>query len=778
MNVDIQFVSSAVKVLPDSHCCNDLKKLYFYGVKNEYESCQIIVKSNVDIKKINLISTCITNDLGTIPMQSFETYYENYAELKNGCPDSIAFPAGLYPDALVEQSICVNPVNSPNGFHSLWVTLKIPSDCSAGIFTGKFQLIFNDMSFDIPVEVEIADYILSDKSTMKTSFGIFADYLDPKYPVDDELLEICFEEHFKYRINPFLHFRNYPESKRIVALIDKFFDYPQFTGFGLPDYFGSGGIKPRIDVLKETILLLAQKSTKNRNLLSKIYVYYFDEPEGNNIVENVEKSFDYFNAMLIDVIDEINNDKIGLYSEFKKIENYSDYILKIENLGTILLDTYSGIIQEKTDIFCPSFANFTDNRFVEQAKCICNNQQHQLWWYGCQGPHYPFPTYHIADRLLTSRIVSWMQYRYDIVGNLYWRSYGVWENEVDKIDNYKGETDVSIKPFGDGFLFYYGSICNQKRPLPSIRLMSIRDGIEEYELLKDLERKYEEYKKVFDYSFDSKIAVKTICDKMFDNVYTNNDLNLFDCVRREVIEKLSSKHKIPYAVGSIKINSNKGIVTFYTLKDACIFIDDNKLVSLRDGVYTYAFDLKNSALKIKVRVEHNGICEEHIELISNYIDYLDTISCNDCRNAFTIENAKSKLNVCYSPVRNIITSKGVSIELKYSTDNHPEIYFDINSVDKNLLRNANKVSFSVYNMESRSLTIFERLCGEGREIVIEANELFPNRENVLNVEIELLKEKIDFNFEKIKLVLRNTYPEDDKKDMKIIIDNVKIYYNI
>ena len=91
-----------------------------------------------------------------------------------------------------------------------------------------------------------------------------------------------------------------------------------------------------------------------------------------------------------------------------------------------------------------------------------------------------------------------MQNKYDIQGNLYWdaAAYTDEANVATDGDFYNEYINVYEEPYrkstetfpaGDGFLVYPGEAYGVDGPLPSLRLMSIRDGMEEYELLKVVE---------------------------------------------------------------------------------------------------------------------------------------------------------------------------------------------------------------------------------------------------------------------------------------------------
>ena len=80
-----------------------------------------------------------------------------------------------------------------------------------------------------------------------------------------------------------------------------------------------------------------------------------------------------------------------------------------------------------------------------------------------------------------------MQAHYDVTGNLFWATNFAtkMENGVNMPmdDYYNGDADRYTGCNGDGYLFYPAKQYGLDRPVGSLRLYAIRDGLEEYELL-------------------------------------------------------------------------------------------------------------------------------------------------------------------------------------------------------------------------------------------------------------------------------------------------------
>ena len=80
--------------------------------------------------------------------------------------------------------------------------------------------------------------------------------------------------------------------------------------------------------------------------------------------------------------------------------------------------------------------------------------------------------------------IFWMCYRYDITGFLYWNLF-YWQSNGNG-NGYLRYPVTKAGP-GDGILVYPGCAYGLKEPMPSMRLVGIRDGIEDYQLLTMLE---------------------------------------------------------------------------------------------------------------------------------------------------------------------------------------------------------------------------------------------------------------------------------------------------
>ena len=105
----------------------------------------------------------------------------------------------------------------------------------------------------------------------------------------------------------------------------------------------------------------------------------------------------------------------------------------------------------------------------------------EVWWYVCCGPKWPFANYFIDYPALDHRAYYWQTYALGIQGVLFWaahyyhRGQDPWQNPIGLVPNANG----------DGYLLY----PRDEGFVPSLRLKILRDGVEDFDLLKLLEQR-------------------------------------------------------------------------------------------------------------------------------------------------------------------------------------------------------------------------------------------------------------------------------------------------
>lgn len=145
----------------------------------------------------------------------------------------------------------------------------------------------------------------------------------------------------------------------------------------------------------------------------------------------------------------------------------------------------------------------------------------QRWLYTCTGPQGNYANRFIQLPLLKTRILHWINYRYNEVGYLHW-GFNYWNHAVDPMTDV---TPTENWPGGDPFIIYPG----YEKVYPSIRLNAMRDGIRDYDLLKMVEAK------------DPGKAMEFCRSIILGPDSYNMDIKHFYSVRKQMLEFLSGK---------------------------------------------------------------------------------------------------------------------------------------------------------------------------------------------------------------------------------------------
>jgi hypothetical protein len=127
------------------------------------------------------------------------------------------------------------------------------------------------------------------------------------------------------------------------------------------------------------------------------------------------------------------------------------------------------------DIFCTHVVNFRDQHLPVMRKAQAKGKE--LWWYSCSPNPYPAPTYAIPYDNLILRTMSWLTWKFELPGSVYWSFTFNRDKDPYTVPGADGKGDGRlVYPYKDG------------KPVISVRLEMLRDGIEDYEYLAILKK--------------------------------------------------------------------------------------------------------------------------------------------------------------------------------------------------------------------------------------------------------------------------------------------------
>ena len=601
--------------------------LSYEAVRNEYESCQLLITADKDVSSFRLEVSDLKNGDEVLAKENIYVYVQKYI------PYNDYTGSGNMPDALIPIENAVeygeNTIKEKNN-GGFWITVFVPKEAAVGTYEGSFKLIVNgdagEKTMDIPVSVEVFGYTLSDESTAETLFSwrydrVAAGELDGSI----EMMKTYYDFFQEYRISlQSLPIETLSGEEYLNAVL-KYYD--RLTSFSLLSSVGDISIEllSHPEKVIEQILAVASASNAERNLFEKAIIYAMDEPDLTNpaVVQSVTDKSIKITELLQKCVDEIKEDNTGLYDEFKKIENWETSILDIPSVIPVTMKAVDWLLENKdteaakkllevTNCWCPVWECFNETN-AEPLIELMKEYNIELWWYGCSLPYAPGATYHIGDsNLLSARSISWLQKKYNIVGNLYWDAAaytdesGYRANQYIDVYEYPYRQSANDLPAGDGFLAYPGAAYGVYGPLPSLRLMSIRDGMEEYELLRDVEEKYT--------SMEGANRAGLVAANLMETFYTDLAYNGcymikdgekgldFGTLRHELLQTVANVNKgLGFAMGSVDVEGAMATFRYYIQDGAKIEIDGQEQQPKSEAVYEYVQDVeKSTTVKITI----------------------------------------------------------------------------------------------------------------------------------------------------------------------------------
>lgn len=485
--------------------------------RNEYEAAQIIVSPEYTVQEYSVkINDLRSADGNVLPSGAFAAYHEKYIYVEQLKDRYSPTGIGWYPDTLLPFDVAVeydeNKIQAGRN-QGIWITVHPDKDQAAGLFTGNFEVTVDGKIYEVPVEVTVYDYTLSDEVHSKTSFGMgMTDIAAAELDSSVEMHEKYYDFLLNYRISAqSLPATAYSNSNELLqdalpewlACAEKYTRDDRCSSFNLPysteRITVSGTTITTVDFEAFEMLLreiVSYSVEKNINLLEKAGTYFmhFDEYDVNNTGVMASYNINQANALCDRLAQEYAQSEIEepLKSEIVASLGGMKHKVVGELMDTLQVERATMVpkinryhSQEQRDIYI----NWDKQSYVD------NGYDGEMWTYTCWDPMAPSPTYHIEDVLLSSRLLSWMMYDYDIVGNLYWSvcKYQVRTgNTGDElpIQDYYSTPLRFPRANGDGYLLYPGREYGIYGPVASVRLESIRDGIEDYDLLYALENLY------------------------------------------------------------------------------------------------------------------------------------------------------------------------------------------------------------------------------------------------------------------------------------------------
>lgn len=611
---------SAKKVLRDKqYSASQLRSADIKLFRNSQEGFRLLLTAERDIKALSVcVSTPICGKkalLGEVQV-GMALYYP----LKKPSAGTNS-ETGDYPDALLPISVAqeygLNKVEKGHNAEFL-IDVHADKDAVAGIYNSIVTVDADGEVQQFSFEITVWDFVLPDKNHTKQFF-----ILDNEQLLNIEKRDLYgqyYEDLLAYRINcsqlPAKSGGAASDTEQFLQAVRDWFDDERVSVYEIPTRYTSDYTEIDFEATTQILKKLADICFEDKkNYFSKavVYIWICDEPHlSPERTQKCRTELPRYEEIKCSVSKAVS-ERGGAFA--KKV---AQSVMNMPNL--ITSSVYSPILPKNSKQYnitwCPAFTS--QHEHIKMWHALNKGEK---WWYGCDWPTPPYPTYHIDDSVTSPRLLSWMQYRYHVTGNLYWR-INFWNKKTD--GKYIVTDPYTVSAYtqtnGEGNLIYPGSRFKLNTFVPSLRLYAIRDGINDFEalyMLESLLKRNAKKRGVASVDFNS--VFSPVFTRLFDKTM-NLDKPVISIEKAK--ESLAAMLIAADKFGLCICSRRDGQMTFYVDGEICA---DGGELERNGELYTLLGDEVCLMLR-------NGNKELQVPLYLKDIVYPEKYALSDCWN--------------------------------------------------------------------------------------------------------------------------------------------------
>jgi phosphatidylserine decarboxylase len=489
---DVWVVDCLEKVFQDQEMPKDAAKdITIHAAQGEFEAAQIAVRPKDDsVGGLRAIASPLkqSGSDATLPAPKVR-YVDSVPIGKNSWQtppeDLIVKAPALIPDVLYD----VDYVPAwQDRTRSIWITFDIALNAKPGVYRGEVKVFVNDENVTVPVTVQVHNVAVPAKRSLKVTNWVYLDamarwngceFFDDRFW---ELAKRYAENMASHRQNmimtPLYRFYGAAHLVDFSVAGDKLaFDFTNFdrwvnifleAGFTYIEGSHLGWIDGNVfcyDIKDGKIVQADHLATspEAEHFLSQFLPALQQHLEQKGWLDI------YYQHMR----DEPSDEQKALYDKLMDLRRaYAPRIKTIEA-------THSTEIEPPT-IMVPLLSHLAEKYDQYKAK---QDKGQEVWFYAACGPNGSYANRFLDYHLLKVRYAHWLNFKYNIPGYLHW-GYNFW-GMLSPYSEIHMTWAVGPLPPGDSYIVY----PTPKGVLDSIRWETMRDGIEDYELLRLLEIK-------------------------------------------------------------------------------------------------------------------------------------------------------------------------------------------------------------------------------------------------------------------------------------------------
>lgn len=623
-------------------------------MKNETEGAQLIITASSDISQYSLTACDLSDGKGNIiPVKDIQVLHQKYVEIVRMHSTNKEIKAGDFvPDMLLPMDKAIEyRENKIKKGHNQGITIEITSthDTVPGIYTGNFILNIDGEENNIPVRCEVWDIEYEGRRSFMTSFLLYRhQLLNFEFDDSDEVVQSYIDFFMKYKVNMYVIKTGY-NTEDFKAEAIRLFENNNYNSIVIP----VSGVS---DNIIDYIRALVEITTEEKPYIDYAYLYPSTSDEAdigsdskkqeayNRMVEGGE-----FDQVLLKAVATLEGEGAfdSMSSEFA--EHVKETILNIPVVFTNVT-FMENWVDNLSATFCPYLSVFDDQiaaeKYLEQAK---EKADGNLWTYTCTGPLFPYPSFHTDDYSLGARVTGWMEKKLDINGFLYWSSVRSTDNrEMDKYIDVYNTAARYHHCNGEGYLVYPGKYYGSASPFASLRLISHRESMDDYDMLCVYEKLLNEYAKK--YSIEDRLNFNDYVNDLYDSLFTGTvyytDDSLVFKAREELAKRILALKNEDELVVSTKKSNTTAEVCVYTNKNSIKINGETLTGTVSGDGYVYKKSISTSNAQTITIETTNNTYTYNLNATAKITDFAtngaEGIVCSGREG---IENTQSKISI-------------------------------------------------------------------------------------------------------------------------------------
>jgi len=170
-------VDPLVKVLADAQPQNADPAIRISAARGEAEAGQAAFRSDAPVKVLGISVTPLVSERAARKLEAVEAIFLNYHLLEQATQPAIEGELCAKLPAMLPDAFCTeNPVPLPaNTTRSAWIIVRVPEDAAPGLYKGAVTLDADGAKAAVPVEVRVYEALVPRKRSLKVFNWLFYD---------------------------------------------------------------------------------------------------------------------------------------------------------------------------------------------------------------------------------------------------------------------------------------------------------------------------------------------------------------------------------------------------------------------------------------------------------------------------------------------------------------------------------------------------------------------------------------------------------------------------